>query len=132
MLIRNFFHRSIRLHFLFLFCVTWYIFNHFGGYKWNSIDFIQGRQGMQDGYDSFCQDSLHKLQFMELNYNKAPGQRRETNVGYWLFATQFLIQIIWMSCDLRSDWKTNAVCYIALLMDFFNVSLSVLILISDI
>ena len=38
-LMSTFFNRSLRLDFLFCYCVIWHIFIHFGGKKWNALHF---------------------------------------------------------------------------------------------
>ena len=134
-LMTRFFNRSLRLDFLFCFCVLWYIFSRFGGEKWNAVMLHRGNvpQSTIDT-NSFCQPPSYKFEMMD--FSTISGLEYSMT-GYYLFTVIFLIQLALMIRDLRrdialrisEDYRTASQSpIVAIWIDIVNLFLSILVM----
>ena len=134
-LMTRFFNRSLRLDFLFSYCVLWHIFTRFGGEKWNAV-ILHREIFSQSNEDtaSFCQPPSYKFELMDF---KSTLKWKYSMFGYYVFVIIFLVQLTLMVRDLRrdialrrsSDYKTASQSpIVAIWIDIVNVFLSVLVL----
>ena len=136
-LITKYFHRTLRLHFLFLYCVTWYLLMHFGGYNWNTILISNIANGSEHPIASFCRDLTDELadsNFTGLNDEITQNDGKLSiisRISYFAFWFVFLGQFAMITRDFLSDRFQHSLQEhtVAFWMDLFNILLSVSIII---
>ena len=91
---RKFYNRNVRVYLLFVMCLTWYIFAQFGGKKWEELNTKENIDYKED--TDFCKEKLPPI----LSLTK-PG-----HYGFWyaVFVVQVVIQVGWISIDLKRDF----------------------------
>ena len=134
-LITNYFHRTVRLHFLFLYCITWYLCLHFGGYNWNSA-FLWNNgtvvfKEIAVNEKSFCKDLNNEFDDFGLNDETKIGASTVQGSWYYGFVFTFMVQFCLMIRDIISEqfYSTVQNHVVSLWMDFCNIFLSVVIMI---
>ena len=130
-LITNYFHRTARLRFLFLYCITWYILTRFGGHHWNSMFVPRNElQIYNSTLNAFCKDI--GSDFNEFGWSNEINQKVPTaeNFAYFLFIPVVTAQILMMLRDYVSEkyHLTVQTHVVSLWIDLFNLFLSVLLL----
>ena len=131
-LITNYFHRTVRLHFLFLYCVTWYLLLHFGGHNWNSILEWKNETHWVNITSSkiFCRDVESEFDDFGLNDETNQKANLSQRVTYIMFLVVVAAQIFMMIRDFMSErFDSNVQNHVvSLWMDLFNITLSIVIL----
>ena len=133
-LIANRFNRSLRLDFLFCYCVIWHIFIHFGGKRWNTKtigDDVSNRNQSQ-----FCRRPEYTIQLKNFS---VMSHSSYSMFGYYLFIIIFMAQLVLMVRDLHRDYTMRSTLtdprlgqspIVGCWVDLINVSLSILVIIA--
>ena len=131
-LIKNYFHRIVRLHFLFLYCVTWYLFLNFGGHNWNSVRIMKNGTHVfnESAGNSFCRDLGMDFNDFDLNDETQTGASTVLSGSYYAFLFVFMAKFFLMIRDFISEQFHSTVQnhVVSLWMDLFNIFWSVVIL----
>ena len=96
-LMTKFFNRNVRLDFLFLYCVTWFIFDQYGGQKWNSVFLHSNSTQHATNLRNFCAEQPYRFEVITIEpFNFIM-------MWYLFFLFQAAGQIIYILRDLRRD-----------------------------
>ena len=132
-LMANFLNRSLRLDFLFCYCVIWHIFIHFGGKRWNA-------KNLEDGFSTrnqsqFCKQPEYTIQLKNFS---VMSHSSYSMFGYYLFILFFMAQLALMVRDLHTDFTMRRTLtggrfgqspVVGCWVDLINVFLSILVII---
>ena len=127
-LMSKFFNRILRLEFLFLYCITWQIFDQFGGHEWNAKLLSLNLTKNSNMNKGFCEDQSHSIDWRSLAINseiKTYGM-----IWYYAFLGIFAVQIILMARDYLSNHvkDLSQFPHVAVWLDGLNVVLSIFII----
>ena len=98
-LMTKFFNRNLRLDFLFLYCVTWHIFDEYGGMRWNSASTERMRNMTHyvGRTREFCAEPEYKFEPFKFDGFGF------TMFWYIIFGLHAIIQVVSILRDLRKD-----------------------------
>ena len=98
-LMTKFFNRNLRIDFLFLYCVTWFIFDEYGGMRWNSASTERMRNltGYVGRTRDFCSELEYKFETFKFDGFGF------TMFWYIVFCIQAIFQMVYILRDMRKD-----------------------------